>query len=191
MTARTHPDRVGPRSACAHGRRTSRGPEPDRGGARRGGGRAPGRPLRRCHPGGARGTARPRGSRRGGRPARAVRGCRGGRCRAPAPRLRELVEIPTPPLQRLSRLSYSAIALFDRCSYRFYAERIAGMQPGRVGAWGRGETAGCTQRRSAMPRIVCSSASISTAPAVPARDEIATLVGSWYASVDGCARSTA
>jgi hypothetical protein len=27
------------------------------------------------------------------------------------------------------RLSYSALALFDRCSYRYYAERVAGMRP--------------------------------------------------------------
>ena len=48
---------------------------------------------------------------------------------APAPRLRELVEIPAPPLARVARLSYSAISLFDRCGYRYYAERIVGMQP--------------------------------------------------------------
>jgi hypothetical protein len=27
------------------------------------------------------------------------------------------------------RLSYSALALFDRCSYRYYAERVAGLRP--------------------------------------------------------------
>jgi hypothetical protein len=27
------------------------------------------------------------------------------------------------------RLSYSALALFERCSYRYYAERVAGMRP--------------------------------------------------------------
>ena len=48
---------------------------------------------------------------------------------APAPRLRELVEIPAPPPAVVTRLSYSAISLYDRCGYRYYAERIAGMQP--------------------------------------------------------------
>jgi ATP-dependent helicase/nuclease subunit A len=47
----------------------------------------------------------------------------------PAPRLPELVPVPAPPLHRVRRLSYSALALFDRCSYRYYAERVAGMRP--------------------------------------------------------------
>ena len=46
-----------------------------------------------------------------------------------APRLRDLVGIPTPPPVRVARLSYSAISLFDRCGYRYYAERVAGMKP--------------------------------------------------------------
>ena len=46
-----------------------------------------------------------------------------------APRLRELVEIPPPPEAHVARLSYSAISLFDRCGYRYYAERIVGMRP--------------------------------------------------------------
>ena len=29
----------------------------------------------------------------------------------------------------MRRLSYSALALFERCSYRYYAERVAGMRP--------------------------------------------------------------
>jgi ATP-dependent helicase/nuclease subunit A len=45
----------------------------------------------------------------------------------PAPRLHELVTVPEPPLHRVRRLSYSALALFERCSYRYYAERVAGM----------------------------------------------------------------
>jgi ATP-dependent exoDNAse (exonuclease V) beta subunit len=46
-----------------------------------------------------------------------------------APRLPELVPVPVPPLHRVRRLSYSALALFERCSYRYYAERVAGMRP--------------------------------------------------------------
>ena len=45
-----------------------------------------------------------------------------------APRLPELAPVPAPPLHRVRRLSYSALALFERCSYRYYAERIAGMR---------------------------------------------------------------
>jgi ATP-dependent exoDNAse (exonuclease V) beta subunit len=60
----------------------------------------------------------------------------------PIPRgylLPELAPLPIPPLHRVRRLSYSAIALHDRCSYRYYAERIAGLReergtvPGAVG----------------------------------------------------------
>jgi ATP-dependent helicase/nuclease subunit A len=45
------------------------------------------------------------------------------------PALQPLVEIPTPPIHRVRRLSFSALALFDRCSYRYYAERVVGMRP--------------------------------------------------------------
>jgi ATP-dependent helicase/nuclease subunit A len=47
----------------------------------------------------------------------------------PAPRLPPLVPPPEPPAYRVRRLSYSALALFERCSYRFYAERLAGLRP--------------------------------------------------------------
>jgi ATP-dependent helicase/nuclease subunit A len=45
------------------------------------------------------------------------------------PALQPLVEIPKPPIHRVRRLSFSALALFDRCSYRYYAERVVGMRP--------------------------------------------------------------
>jgi ATP-dependent helicase/nuclease subunit A len=45
------------------------------------------------------------------------------------PPLPPLAEIPVPPLHRVRRLSFSALALFERCSYRYYAERVAGMRP--------------------------------------------------------------
>jgi ATP-dependent helicase/nuclease subunit A len=45
------------------------------------------------------------------------------------PALQPLVEIPPPPVHRVRRLSFSALALFDRCSYRYYAERVVGMRP--------------------------------------------------------------
>jgi ATP-dependent helicase/nuclease subunit A len=53
---------------------------------------------------------------------------------APAPRgypLPELAPLPAPPFHRVRRLSYSALALFERCSYRYYAERIAGLHEER------------------------------------------------------------
>jgi ATP-dependent helicase/nuclease subunit A len=51
-----------------------------------------------------------------------------------APRLGQLVPVPTPPPHRVRRLSYSALALYERCSYRFYAERLAGLAPADAGA---------------------------------------------------------
>jgi hypothetical protein len=54
-------------------------------------------------------------------------------------RLHDLAPIPDPPLHKVRRLSYSALALFERCSYRYYAERVAGLReqrasgPGGVG----------------------------------------------------------
>jgi len=46
-----------------------------------------------------------------------------------APRLPELAPVPEPATNRVRRLSYSALALYERCPYRFYAERIAGLSP--------------------------------------------------------------
>jgi ATP-dependent exoDNAse (exonuclease V) beta subunit len=57
------------------------------------------------------------------------------------PTLPPLAAPPPPPLHRVRRLSYSALALFERCSYRFYAERIVGMRE-RAARGGAGGEAG-------------------------------------------------
>jgi ATP-dependent helicase/nuclease subunit A len=46
----------------------------------------------------------------------------------PAPRLPELPAVPEPPHHHVRRLSFTALSLFDSCSYRFYAERVVGMR---------------------------------------------------------------
>src|SRR5438477_5902596 len=46
-----------------------------------------------------------------------------------APKLPPLEPVPEPPLHRVRTLSYSALALYESCSYRYYAERVAGMRP--------------------------------------------------------------
>jgi ATP-dependent helicase/nuclease subunit A len=46
-----------------------------------------------------------------------------------APALAPLAEVPAPPLHRVRRLSYSALSLFERCSYRYFAERVIGLRP--------------------------------------------------------------
>jgi ATP-dependent helicase/nuclease subunit A len=45
-----------------------------------------------------------------------------------APTLPVLEPVPAPPLHRARRLSFTALSLFERCSYRYYAERVAGMR---------------------------------------------------------------
>ncbi len=46
-----------------------------------------------------------------------------------APELPPLAPIAEPPPHVIRSLSYSALALFERCSYRFYAERVVGLRP--------------------------------------------------------------
>ncbi|HUK93967.1 MAG TPA: UvrD-helicase domain-containing protein [Gaiellaceae bacterium] len=50
-----------------------------------------------------------------------------------APTLAPLAEVPAPPLHRARRLSYSALSLFERCSYRYFAERVVGLRPKEAG----------------------------------------------------------
>ncbi len=50
-----------------------------------------------------------------------------------APKLPPLAPVPEPPSHTVRRLSYSALALFERCSYRYYAERIVGLRPADAG----------------------------------------------------------
>ncbi len=45
------------------------------------------------------------------------------------PALPPLAPVPEPPVHDPRRLSYSALALFGRCSYRYFAERVVGMRP--------------------------------------------------------------
>ncbi len=47
----------------------------------------------------------------------------------PAPELPALPALPEPPPFVLRSLSYSALSLYDQCSYRFYAQRIVGLPP--------------------------------------------------------------
>src|SRR5204863_10115658 len=54
------------------------------------------------------------------------------------PSLQPLPEVPAAPLHRVRRLSFSALALFERCSYRYYAERVAGLREERGTAPGGG-----------------------------------------------------
>jgi ATP-dependent helicase/nuclease subunit A len=46
----------------------------------------------------------------------------------PAPTLPELLPLRAPPLHHVRRLSFTALSLFETCSYRYFAERVAGMR---------------------------------------------------------------
>ncbi len=95
----------------------------------------------------------------------------------PAPRLHALAEIPAPPLQPVRRLSYSAISLFDRCSYRFYAERVAGMQPAPWEGQGGGGLH-ATELGDAVHRLL--ERVDLAAPVAPSQEELARIVRGWY-----------
>jgi ATP-dependent helicase/nuclease subunit A len=101
----------------------------------------------------------------------------------PAPRLRELTVVPEPPLHRVSRLSFSALSLFERCSYRYYAERVAGMRPT---AWatadgGNGEPRGLhpTETGDAVHRLL--EGVDLAAPEAPL--DLGERVRAWYPTV--------
>jgi ATP-dependent helicase/nuclease subunit A len=57
-----------------------------------------------------------------------------------APVLAPLTEVPAPPLHRVRRLSYSALSLFERCSYRYFAERVVGLRPADATGTAPGQT---------------------------------------------------
>jgi ATP-dependent exoDNAse (exonuclease V) beta subunit len=101
---------------------------------------------------------------------------------ARAPRLHDLGVVAEPPLHRVARLSYSALSLFERCSYRYYAERVAGMRPA---PWNRSSGDG---NGSALPALHATELGDAVhrvlervdlaRPAVPA--DLRELVGAWY-----------
>ena len=96
------------------------------------------------------------------------------------PALPPLAEIPAPPLHRVRRLSFSALALFERCSYRYYAERVVGMRPTDERAAGPG-TAGlaATEIGDAVHRLL---ELVSLQEPLPP-DDVASLVRGWYPRV--------
>jgi hypothetical protein len=95
---------------------------------------------------------------------------------APIPRgyrLPDLEPPPAPPLHRVRRLSYSALALFERCSYRYYVERVAGLR----------------EERGTVPGAVAGLAATEIGNAVHKLLEIGStdvdVVRDWYSAVTG------
>jgi RecB family exonuclease len=105
-----------------------------------------------------------------------------------APRLAPLEEPPAPPAHRPRRLSFTALALFERCSYRYYAERVAGMRPRDVSGGVAGvEGLGATEVGSAVHAILEGDAEdevLASYPGATAEDveRIRAFVANWHAS---------
>jgi PD-(D/E)XK nuclease superfamily len=97
----------------------------------------------------------------------------------PAPVLAPLVAVPAPPLHRVRRLSYSALSLFERCSYRYYAERVVGMTPD--GAGSRVDAASELAATEVGDAVHALLERIDlAAPVAPSRDEVADAVRTRY-----------
>jgi ATP-dependent helicase/nuclease subunit A len=97
------------------------------------------------------------------------------------PALPPLVEVPAPPLHRVRRLSFSALALFERCSYRYYAERVIGMRPTDVRAAAPGTTGlAATEIGDAVHRLL---ELVNLEEPLPP-DDLVGLVRNWYPRVN-------
>jgi len=92
--------------------------------------------------------------------------------------LPRLAPVAAPPVHAVRRLSYSALALFERCSYRYFAERVVGMRPADAdgGLPGRDGLA-ATEIGDAVHRLL--ELVDLAAPAVPDLE----VVRGWYPSV--------
>jgi ATP-dependent exoDNAse (exonuclease V) beta subunit len=94
-----------------------------------------------------------------------------------------LPELPEPPLHELRQLSYSAIALFERCSYRYWAERVAGLRPRArpSGGEGRRESLAATEIGDAVHRLL-EQVDLRD-PVMPALTALEAAVRDWYPTV--------
>jgi ATP-dependent helicase/nuclease subunit A len=98
---------------------------------------------------------------------------------AQAPELPALEPVPEPPLHRVRTLSYSALALFESCSYRYYAERVAGMRPGRAAGGVPGQEGLAATEIGDSVHFLLEGLDLRE-PRVPERDELAQTVRARY-----------
>jgi ATP-dependent helicase/nuclease subunit A len=97
------------------------------------------------------------------------------------PSLPPLAEIPAPPLHRVRRLSFSALALYERCSYRYYAERVVGMRPTDERNAAPGTTGlAATEIGDAVHRLL----ELVDLQEPQSPDDLAELVRGWYPRVN-------
>ena len=89
-----------------------------------------------------------------------------------------LAPLPEAPVHAVRRLSYSALALFERCSYRYFAERVVGMRPtDGDGTVPGGTGLAATEIGDAVHRLL-----ERVDPAAPAVPDVA-VVRAWYPAV--------
>ncbi|HET7568907.1 MAG TPA: UvrD-helicase domain-containing protein [Gaiellaceae bacterium] len=93
-----------------------------------------------------------------------------------APELPPLPALPEPPLHRVRRLSFTALSLFEQCSYKYFALRVAGMSERPLAPRGDGEPGGlrATEVGDAVHRLL--EQTDLSAPAVPDVEQ----VRGWY-----------
>jgi ATP-dependent exoDNAse (exonuclease V) beta subunit len=97
--------------------------------------------------------------------------------------LPKLADVPAPPVHDVRRLSYSALALFERCSYRYFAERVLGLPP-RPALNGTGDGDGglaATELGDAVHRLLEHVPLDDPAP--PSRAMLDETVRGWYPEV--------
>ncbi len=110
---------------------------------------------------------------------------------APAPALAPatidlapLAAIPAPPVHDLRRLSFSALALYDRCSYRWYVERVVGLREVEPRA-GDEAAAGLAATEIGDAVHVALEHLDLQAPVAPAPEALAAAVRARYPAVTG------
>jgi ATP-dependent helicase/nuclease subunit A len=92
-------------------------------------------------------------------------------------------ELPAPPVHDVRRLSYSALALFERCSYRYFAERVLGLRPEPHREGGERESRGlvATELGDAVHRLL--EVVPLDSPVPPSRGDLDRIVRQWYPDV--------
>jgi ATP-dependent exoDNAse (exonuclease V) beta subunit len=98
----------------------------------------------------------------------------------PAVALHELAPVTVPAVLPAPRLSFSALSLHERCSLRFWAERVAGMRPAASPAATGGDGGGllATELGDAVHRLL--ELVDLDRPAAPDDDVVVETVRGWY-----------
>jgi len=95
----------------------------------------------------------------------------------PAHILPALEPLPVPPLHRVRRLSFTALSLFEQCSYKYFALRVAGMSERPPVARGSGEGLRAVEVGDAVHKLL-EQVDLA-APAAPDLEQ----VRAWYPDV--------